>query len=200
MIILIKLKIPKLLFQVVHKLLYQATLSEIPNLAKLKITPHSLIWMVSWHLLTRVSDFPSPCAMWKVYYVNLMLPRPDHLLMVVSSPAVVLTESRVVIGLTESPSTPWAKVAVLESSIGPLFSMRRVPYIFGLALAGCRSMLPKYSRIKGFVSLTVTYPTKVVDLPKLAIRGLDQEFHDGGDSAGMFLMENLAPEVWNWSP
>ena len=69
-------------------------------------------------------------------------------------------------------------------------------------------MSPKYSRIKGFVSLpfptlntvllpvasggVVSHITKIVDLPRLAIRGLDQEFHDGGDSAGMFLMETVA--------
>ena len=47
----------------------------------------------------RVSDFRSPPAMWKVYYVNLKLAEPDHQPMVVSSPAVVPTESMVVIVL-----------------------------------------------------------------------------------------------------
>ena len=41
----------------------------------------------------------------------------------------------------------------------------------------------------------VSHIGKVVDLQRLAIRGLDQEFHDGGDSAGMFLMETVVPEV-----
>ena len=44
--------------------------------------------------------------MWQVYYVNLKLAGPDNLLMVVTEPAVVQIESRIVIGLTESASSP----------------------------------------------------------------------------------------------
>ena len=44
--------------------------------------------------------------MWQVYYANLKLAGPDHLLMVVSETAVAQIESRIVIGLTESASSP----------------------------------------------------------------------------------------------
>ena len=83
--------------------------------------------------------------------------------MVVTEPAIVQIESRIVIGLTESTSSSWAKVAVLDLYIGISFPCGSAEGSnrFGLALADCLGTSPNYSRIKGFISLTVTYPPSI---------------------------------------
>ena len=126
----------------------------------LEITSHSLIWMASRHLLTTWAIFDRLLLCGKY---TMKPSRPDHLLMVVTKLAVVQIESRIVIGLPESASSPWAKVAILDSSIGIPFpcASSEGSNRFGLALAGYRGMSPNYSRIKGSISLTVTYPPSI---------------------------------------